>query len=139
MSIALTQDAEPPVTRTGPRWPRWVFRVAATLAAVMLFDQAIFAGQFLSGIYPALELHRENATFAGISLLLAAVGAALQFRPGRGPWWPIAGYVVLFGLVGLQIFLGFAHALALHIPLGVTIILMSVALAVWAWMRRWPR
>ncbi|GAA2073583.1 hypothetical protein GCM10009840_03590 [Pseudolysinimonas kribbensis] len=132
-------DEVTPVTRSGPRWPRWVFRVTATLAAVMLFDQAIFAGQFLSGVYPALDLHRENATYAGICVLVAAVAAVLQFRPGRGPWWPIVGYVLLFGLIGLQILLGFMHTLALHIPLGVAIILIATALAVWAWRRTWPR
>jgi hypothetical protein len=104
----------------------------------MLFDQAVFAGQFLSGIYPALDAHRENATYAGISVLVAAVAAVLQFRPGRGPWWPIVAYLVLFGLIGLQILLGFAHALAWHVPLGVAIILIATALAVRAWMRRWP-
>ena len=113
-------------------WPRWTLRVTATLAAVMLFDQAVFAGQFLSGSYPALEVHRENASYAGVAVLVAAVAAVLQFRPGRGPWWPIAAYLGLFVLVGLQIALGFAHALAAHVPLGVAIILLSTALAVWS-------
>lgn len=139
MPTSLVRDAAPPVTKAHLRWPRWAFRIAATLVAVMLFDQAVFAGQFLSGIYPALDMHRENATYAGISALIAAIAAALQFRPGGGPWWPIAGYLLLFGLIGLQIALGFAHALAVHVPLGVAIILIAAALAVWGWMRRWPR
>ena len=134
-----TAQTDAPARPAGAAWPRWVFRVAATLAAVMLFDQAVFAGQFLSGIYPALDVHRENATYAGISVVVAAVAAVLQFRPGRGPWWPIAAYLGLFGLIGLQILFGFSHALAVHIPLGVVIILIAVALAVWGWMRRWSR
>jgi hypothetical protein len=119
-----------------PRWPRWVFRLTSTLAAVMLFDQAVFAGQFLSGGYDALHVHRENATFAGIAVLVSAVAAVLVRRPGRGPWWPILGCVGIFGLVGLQIVLGFARVITLHVPLGVTIILLATALAVWAWRGR---
>lgn len=117
----------------GPRWALWVFRGTATLAAVMLFDQAIFAGQFLAGTYDALLVHRENATFAGISVVVSAIGAVLLRWPGRGPWWPIAACLGLFGLIALQIVVGFARILALHVPLGVAIVVLSAALAVWAW------
>lgn len=99
----------------------------------MLFNQAVFAGQFLAGNYGALLTHRENATFAGISVMVSAIGAVLLRWPGRGPWWPIAACLGLFGLIGLQIAIGFARILAVHIPLGVTIILLAIAIATWAW------
>jgi hypothetical protein len=102
----------------------------------MLFDQAVFAGQFLGGSYDSLYVHRENATFAGISVLIALAAAVLVRWPGRGPWWPILGCVGIFGLVAMQIVLGFARAITLHIPLGVATILLATALAVWAWRRR---
>ena len=120
----------------GPTWPRWVLRITSLAAAIMLFDQAIFAGQFLSGVYPMLHVHRENATYAGISVLLTAAAAVLYRWPGHGPWWPIAAYAGLFGLIALQITLGFSQTLAIHIPLGVTIILTGVVLAVLLWVRR---
>lgn len=123
------------VTR-GPTWPRWTLRITSLVAAIMLFDQAIFAGQFLSGVYPMLHVHRENATYAGISVLVAAAAGVLSRWPGRGPWWPIAAYLGLFGLIALQIVLGFSQTLAIHIPLGVTIILVGVVLAVLTWVRR---
>ncbi len=111
----------------------WPFRVTTIAAAVLLFDQAVFAGQFLAGTFPALHTHRENATFAGIAVLLAAVAAIPIRWPGRGPWWPIAACLGLLGAIAVQIVLGFSRALALHIPLGVSIIVAGVALAVWAW------
>ena len=126
----------PSAATRAPTWPRWVMRVTALLAAIMLFDQAIFAGQFLSGVYPMLQVHRENATYAGIGVLVAAAAAVLNRWPGRGPWWPIAAYLALFGLIALQIVLGFSQTLAIHIPLGVTIILTGVVLAVAMWIRR---
>jgi hypothetical protein len=116
-----------------PRWPLWVFRGTATLAAIMLFDQGVFAGQFLSGTYDALLTHRENATFAGISVVGSAIGAVLLRWPGRGPWWPMAACLGLFGLIALQIVIGFARILALHVPLGIMIIILATGLAVWAW------
>jgi hypothetical protein len=102
----------------------------------MLFDQAVSAGQFLGGTYDSLHVHRENATYAGIAVLVSLAAAILLRWPGRGPWWPILACVGIFGLIGLQIVLGFARALTLHVPLGVAIIMIAVALAVWAWTGR---
>jgi hypothetical protein len=133
-----TQPTADAAAARGPalRWPRWVFRITSTVAAVMLFDQAVFAGQFLDGNYDSLHVHRENATYAGISVLISAAAAVLGRWPGREPWWPILACVGLFGLIALQIILGFARAISLHVPLGVAIILFAAALAVWAWRRR---
>ncbi|TQS45317.1 hypothetical protein [Cryptosporangium phraense] len=119
-----------------PRWPLGVFRATSTVAAVMLFDQAVFAGQFLSGTYGSLHTHRENATYAGVAVLVSAVAAGLLWRPGGGPWWPLLACLGLFGLIAAQIALGFARAIALHVPLGVGIIVLSVLPALWAWTRR---
>jgi hypothetical protein len=104
--------------------------------ALLLFDQAVYAGQFLGGSYPALHTHRENATVAGIAVLAAAACALLLWRPGRGPIRPLVATLALFGLIALQIVLGFARVLTVHVPLGVAIIGMSVGLNVWAWRYR---
>ena len=119
-----------------PRWPLWTFRITSTVAAVMLFNQAVYAGQFLDGAYDSLLTHRENATFAGIAVLISTIAAVLVRWPGRGPWWPILACLGIFGLVALQIVLGFARVINLHVPLGVATILLAAALAVWAWRRR---
>jgi hypothetical protein len=112
-----------------------VFRVTSTVAAVLLFDQAVFAGQFLDGTFGSLHTHRENATYAGICVLISAVAAVLVRWPGRGPWWPIVASLGIFALIAVQIMLGFARAIALHVPLGVATIGLAAALAVWAWRR----
>jgi hypothetical protein len=117
------------------RWPRWVFRIASVIAAVLLFDQAVYAGQFLDGTYDSLHAHRENATYAGISVLVLLISAILLRWPGRGPWWPIVACVGIFALIALQIALGFARAISIHVPLGVATILLAVALSAWAWRR----
>jgi hypothetical protein len=136
MRATTTDDVEAPVST--PSWPGWALRVTSTVSAVLLFDQAIFAGQFMSGIYESLLIHRENATYSGISVLVVAVAAVLARWPGRGPWWPIAACLGIFALVALQIVLGFARALTLHVPLGVLTILAAGALAYWSWRHPWP-
>lgn len=117
------------------RWPRWVFRVVSAVAAILLFDQAVYAGQFLDGTYGSLHDHRENATYAGISVLVLLAASILLRWPGRGPWWPIPACIGIFALIGLQIALGFARAISVHVPLGVATILAAVGLALWAWRR----
>ncbi|MFF5290637.1 hypothetical protein [Paractinoplanes globisporus] len=118
------------------RWTRWPLRITASVAALLLFDQAVYAGQFLAGTFPALHTHRENATFAGIAVLVAGAAAALVRWPGRGPVWPLFAFLGLFGLIAAQIALGFLRILALHIPLGVLIILGGLLLAAWSWRYR---
>jgi hypothetical protein len=111
----------------------WPFRVMVSAAAVLLFNQAVFAGQFLSGTFGALHTHRDNATAAGIVVLAAALAAIPIRWPGRGPSWPILACLGLFGLIALQMRLGFARVLTVHVPLGVAIIVLAVLLVSWAW------
>src|SRR5258708_3878263 len=107
------------------KWILVPYRVAMSLAALMLVLQAVLAGQFLAGSFESLRLHRENATYAGLMVLVAALFAVLIWRPGRGPIWPLFATLGLFGLIAAQILLGFARVLAVHIPLGLAIIALT--------------
>jgi hypothetical protein len=131
-----TAQVRPAAPRpSGPKWPRRLFRATTTVTLIMLFDQAVFAGQFLSGSYEALRVHRENATYAGIAVLVSTIAAVLLRRPGQGPWWPAVASAGLFGMVALQIALGFARAITVHVPLGVAIMIGAAGLAAWSWRR----
>jgi hypothetical protein len=113
---------------------RIVFRVCCTVTAVLMFDQAVFAGQFLGGSFGALQTHRSNATVAGIAVLVTAA-AGLVVRLRGGPGWPALACLGLFGLTAVQILLGFRRVLTVHIPLGVAIIGLTIWLTVWSWRR----
>jgi hypothetical protein len=113
-------------------WPWTLFRICCTVSAVLIFNQAVFAGQFLGGSFGALHTHRENATVAGIAILVTA-GSGLLLRLRGGPGWPALASLGLFGLIAAQIALGFAHLLTVHIPLGVAIIVLTVLLTRWSW------
>jgi hypothetical protein len=124
------------IAAKGPAWVHWPFRIGISVAALLLFNQAVFAGQFLSGTFGSLQTHRENATYAGISVLVTGACAVLLRWPGRGPLWPSLACLGLFGLIALQIALGFARMLTIHIPLGVSIISLAMGLTIWAWRYR---
>jgi hypothetical protein len=117
-------------------WPLWLLRVVVTVEAVLAFNQAVFAGQFLSGTYGAVSTHAVNANVTGIMLLVEAVAAALLWRRGGGPGWPALTALGLFVLAGVQIGIGYARVLALHIPLGVAIIVVDILMLVWVWRYR---
>ena len=116
--------------------PWTLFRLCSTITAVLLLDQAVFAGQFLSGSFGALHTHRENATYAGLAALVTAAAGLLARWRGGGPWWPAVVYGGLFLLVAAQIALGFARLLTVHVPLGAAIIALAVGGTVRAWRTR---
>ncbi len=122
-----------PDTAERPEWPMWAFRVSMSITAVLLIDQAVFAGQFLAGSFGALQNHRDGATYAGIGALTSAGVAVTRRWPGRRSLWPMWACLGLFGLIAGQIMLGFARILTLHIPLGVAIITITAAVTGWAW------
>jgi hypothetical protein len=128
-----------PIKASPPRWAYLPFQISITAVTLMLFNQAVFAGQFLAGTFGALQTHRDNATFAGLAVLFVAGCAVLIRWPGRGPIWPVFASLGLFALIALQIALGFARALTVHIPLGVSIIVLAIVLTIWAWRARPPR
>jgi hypothetical protein len=135
--MTATQSATSPTsyeaTRPRRRWPIWLFRTTITAAAILAFNQAVLAGQFLSGTYTALRMHRDMANYTVAAIAASIITAILWRRVGEGPRWPLPASVALFALTALQTFLGYRLILAAHIPLGVVVIMLLVALTVAAW------
>ena len=104
-----------------------------TLAATLLFGQALLAGQFLSGAYGALDVHRANAFLAEVMVVISAVGAFIDSRARSAPRWPPLVCAGLAVAVGVQIGMGLNRELAVHIPLGVAIIATAALLVQESW------
>lgn len=75
---------------------------------------------------------------AAFAVLIAGVAAIPIRWPGSGPAWPSLACLGLFALIALQIAMGFARVLTVHIPLGVSIILLAILLLIWAWRPHRP-
>lgn len=121
--------------RTDPRpgVTVWPVRVLATVQLVAVLAQPMLAGLYLSGDFDALGLHSANAVlieFLALLLLVAALGYWLGGQ-GRGRV-PAAAAVGLVAVV-LQAGFGYSRELALHVPLGVTVVLASVLATYWVW------
>lgn len=134
MSTAPPRDPAvrvPALPRRGARWPGPLFRGVAAVHALLVFAQAVFAGQFLSGDAGALGLHEVNGTeVVTVVALVQVLAAVLVWRPGRGSPLPALVSVLLLAAEVLQIGFGFEGRLAVHVPLGVAILAITVALAV---------
>jgi hypothetical protein len=111
----------------------WVLRWVITLHGLEVFAQAVLAGRFLAGDYDMVQLHAVNAIIAVSVGYLNILAAILYWRPGGGPAWPMYATIGLSVAETIQIILGFARVIGLHVPLGVLIIVITTLLAVWAW------
>jgi hypothetical protein len=112
---------------------RTLFRWFVTTAAVSAFAQAALAGAFLNGHYGALNLHSINASLAALAALGMAVVGGLIWRPGRGVAWPALVSLSVFVAEVVQIGVGYARSLSVHVPLGVAIIVGLVVLTLRVW------
>jgi heme A synthase len=107
--------------------------VVVSAVGLLTFAQAFFAGSFLAGHFDMLAVHRLNSTVTVAATALMVVTAVLLWRPGRGPLWPAIVSLLFFATLALQTFLGYRRVLAVHIPLGTTLIAALLLLVVWVW------
>jgi hypothetical protein len=114
------------------------FRVVAVLHAALTISQAVAAGGILQASTVGLIVHQAGAGLLWLVSLVQVPVAALAWRRGRLPAWPIG---VSAGLVvgeTAQVAVGATGVLAVHVPLGVAIVVVALGLAVWA-LRARPR
>ena len=119
--------------RTGPLITLWLLRLAVTAHLVAVLAQPILAGRYLTGDVDAITAHGAVGTALAALDLLVIAAAALYVTGGRGALWVLPAAVLLFLAVGLQIGMGFARRLGVHVPLGVGIVTASVLLTAWVW------
>ena len=116
---------EPNATSPGP--VAISLRVVVGLEFLAVFVQSALAGQFLSGDAPLLSWHETNAYIVFLLALAQLVLAIVAWRQGIPGWIAAASGGLLVAVVA-QIFLGYASDTALHVPLGVAIFGLLVAL-----------
>lgn len=123
---------------SGQRWPWWLLRVVTALATLSAFTQAVLAGGVVAGRIEALPLHSANGLLLALGNVVLLIALVLAWRPGGGPAWTVfAGLLLAFATM-VQLGLGFSRSLAIHVPLGTTVIIAVFLLLVWAWQRPLP-
>lgn len=122
-------------TRAVPRgWALWPLRITTTACAILTFAQAALAGSFLSGHYGALTTHELTGLILAGGGWLLPVTAIVVWRPGRWTVWPLLAAIVAYAAILVQLILGFTRTLAVHIPLGVLLVVALAFLCWWAWL-----
>jgi putative Ca2+/H+ antiporter (TMEM165/GDT1 family) len=92
----------------------------------------------VAGRIEALPLHSANGLLLALGNVVLLVALVLAWRPGGGPAWTVfAGLLLAFATM-VQLGLGFSRSLAIHVPLGTTVIIAVFLLLVWAWQRPLP-
>ncbi|MEU4217501.1 hypothetical protein [Actinoplanes sp. NPDC026623] len=117
-------------------WPIAVIRALTLILLLQVLAQAALAGGFVTGNVSLLGLHSANAILLVLTSAALLPATILLVRPGRGPWWPIAFSAGLWVAIVLQVGLGFARLVGLHIPLGMTVMGLTAALNWWAFSYR---
>lgn len=125
----MTTTTDPP----GPRRTLAFLRVTVTLSTVCVCAQPVLAGGYLAGTFDFLDYHSINANAIGALLQVQLLAAVLYRWPGGGSGSPLLFTAVEFAAVGVQIGMGYSRSLAVHIPLGVFLVLLALHVCVWVY------
>src|SRR5690348_8947748 len=119
----------------------WRNRCLAALRAILLLHasgamaQAVFAGQFLSGIDSPVVFHAWTGWFV-LGLSLAQIAASVALNRFGGPLWLVVSSIFLCLAESLQVGTGYGRFLGVHIPLGVLVFGAVVWQALWAFRKQ---
>ena len=127
---SVTPPAPRPVR--GPRTTAWLLRITVTVHALAVAAQPVLAGAYLQGAFDAIGLHSGNGILL-LTLCMFAALAAVPYYLRNGVGWPALVLGTLWLVEGLQLGMGFAFVMAVHIPLGVLIVGIAVWLMIWSW------
>jgi hypothetical protein len=112
-------------------------RASTVLMVVLAVVQATLAGNFLGGQYDALALHAVGARAITIASVVQFVVLAWVWRRG-GPQGLVMGAGVQTLLLVAEFAAGELRLVALHIPLGVLIVVGIVQLTTAIWRTPLP-
>lgn len=131
MSTTSNMVAPPNVTVgiSGPRKTLKVLRVVAVSHALVAIILPVFAGLYLSGD-ASLWLHGRGADVTVSLGLIQLIAAIVYVWKGRGQTWALYGALGIFLLEQVQMPMGIEGIVAVHVPLGVAIIVLQVLLTV---------
>lgn len=131
-SIEVQPQSHLEIVHPGPRATLRVLRIVAVAHSLVVLAQPMLAGIYLSGQVDALAVHRLNALASvQAACALQLIVAIVYVWRGRGRAWPLLATLGIAAAEELQIAMGFGGEVAIHLPLGVSIISAQILLTVW--------
>lgn len=132
-----TLAEEPTSTGPGPRRLRTprkslvALRIIAGAHLVVFCLQPVLAGIYLAGDFDALGLHDLNAQILSGFTAAQLIGCLIYAWRGGGRWWPLIFTVLLALAEESQKGLGYNRLIALHVPIGVLLIITQLSFTCW--------
>ena len=108
-----------------------ILRVLLSLQALAVLTQAVFAGQFLSGVDAQVVFH-ERLGWVIFALSVAQIAVAAVLLRVGAPLWLLVASIFIFIAEGLQVGTGYGRFLGVHIPLGVFVFGVVTWLMLWS-------
>jgi hypothetical protein len=131
MSAETVVPAAEQAAPAGPRRTLTWLRVLAVLHSLSAIAQPMFAGMYLDGDVDALSIHELNGSIVSGLGLAQLVAAVVYVWGGHGRRWPMWASLGLVLAEQVQSGLGYESVVAIHVPLGVSVIAMQILLTVW--------
>lgn len=116
----------------------WTYRLSVTIAAVAYLLQAVSAGQYLSGSAAFLRVHQQTPIVADMALFIGIISAIVLRWPGGVSARPLVVVIAIFLVAQAQAFAGSLRLMSWHVPLGVGLATLAVAIALHAWRHAAP-
>ena len=100
-----------------------------------MLTQAVFAGQFLSGVDAQVVFH-ERLAWVIFALAAAQIVLAVGLLRAGAPHWFLVASIFILIAEGLQLGTGYGRFLGVHIPLGVFVFGVATWLMLWSFQRK---
>jgi hypothetical protein len=112
-----------------------VLRVVAGVHAVVICLQPVFLGIYLDGASAGIGMHATTGSALAFLGLIQLLIATVWWRRGGRPIGPLVCLVIVMAEV-FQVILGYSRELAVHIPLGITLVGTAIGFALWTLRQR---
>lgn len=129
--VTTPPAATPVVSSKRPRMTLWLLRASTLLITIAILIQPVLAGSYMNGNIGAISLHSANAILIVTLALMVELPISVAYWLAGGRAWPVLASFALFMLVSLQLAMGYSRELAIHVPLGVSLAVLSVLFAIW--------
>ena len=107
-------------------------RIISTVLLAFAIAQAGLGSGYLDGGHWLLVAHATNAFAVFVLTVLSAV-IGFSYRRSGGPGWTFYFPLVLIGVVGVQMTLGFAELKGAHVFLGVLFLSAVTTFCSYSW------
>lgn len=105
-------------------------RLVAATHATAICLQPILAGVYLNGSGGAIRIHEPLGLALTVTGLFQLLVATIWWRSGGRIVAPAVSLLIMIG-EGFQVGMGYSRDLALHLPLGITLVGAVVGFAFW--------